>query len=405
MTQKEIDERVANGQLEVLQKFHRTLAIREKPMMCAKRGRPTMEKKKMLDGYVPDAYDPTAVFGKEGASASPGRRVSQSSRGGGGLKFESADDGYIPENMNGYISGDLPVYSYPASEEGKVESKILMKAPKEEWSFQAGPTQPKLPKPEDGGGYQMMQQQNHNISLSSPFSNQPRLPQLDGTFDDIPQLDGTNDQRPYTGQEPQYYQYGQPPQQYYPPNYNYMMPQYNNPQNPPPVYHPPHAPVAPQPPTLLDMSQGYGPGASSQNDSFNSADTSNHLNQSGDEASKIATSTEEELKAEEDIYFEETDCSEAFMNPEIGGVALALPHGSLCLEVAKNEVHATTALKYPNKKHPCRIGLVFYQHKNLHFPEHGVKETQRRQHLRDVRDYKAWLDGTFVPTSRKVQQH
>merc|ERR1719508_401947 len=58
----------------------------------------------------------------------------------------------------------------------------------------------------------------------------------------------------------------------------------------------------------------------------------------------------------------------------------------------------------PTKKHPCRIGLVFYQHKNLHFPEHGVKETQRRQHLRDIRDYKAWLDGTFVPTSRKVQQ-
>merc|ERR1719186_1790283 len=73
MTQKEIDERVDNGQLEVLQRFPRTLAIREKPMMCAKRSRPTME------------------------------------------------------NMKGYISGDLPVYSYPASEEGKVESKIPMK--------------------------------------------------------------------------------------------------------------------------------------------------------------------------------------------------------------------------------------------------------------------------------------
>ena len=68
---------------------------------------------------------------------------------------------------------------------------------------------------------------------------------------------------------------------------------------------------------------------------------------------------------------QETDCQEILSNPEIGGVALALPHGSLCLEVAKEELHATTALQQPDRRHPNRIGCIFYQHRNLHFPQHG----------------------------------
>lgn len=232
------------------------------------------------------------------------------------------------------------------------------------------------------------------------FSNQTRLPQVDGTCDDIPQLDGTNDQHPYSGHDQYYQQYApqQQQQQYYQ-NYNYM-PQYNHPPNPP-QYHPQHVQVAPQQPNLLNMSQSY-PNPTPSGDTTDNSEK--EIKSEATEPTDESSPSESNVKIDGDIYFEETDCSEAFSNPEIGGIALALPHGSLCLEAAKYELHATTALKYPNKKHPCRIGLVFYQHKNLHFPEHGLAETKRRQHLRDVRDYKAWLDGTFVPTSRKVQQ-
>jgi len=103
------------------------------------------------------------------------------------------------------------------------------------------------------------------------------------------------------------------------------------------------------------------------------------------------------------IHIRKSDCLEAFQDPAIGGVALALPHGSILIECAKAELHATTALMEPNRVRPHRIGLVFYQHKNLHHPSHGAEEFQRKRAIREFRDYVQWLKGNYVPTEAKLR--
>ena len=91
-----------------------------------------------------------------------------------------------------------------------------------------------------------------------------------------------------------------------------------------------------------------------------------------------------------------------FKDDSVGGLAVALTHGSVMLECAKLELHATTALKEPDRFNPTRIGLVFYQHRRLTYANHGKQEWDRRSYNLDFQRYERGCKGEEMLTEKRV---
>ena len=157
------------------------------------------------------------------------------------------------------------------------------------------------------------------------------------------------------------------------------------------------------------VSTSHSPGFSSIDDSGRKLGTSKKPTPDvADEDSSLTTKAAQEVPIlnsdENQIIYQEVDNREVFgaTRLDIGGLAIALEHGSVIIECARHELHATTALKHPDRFNPTRIGLVFYQHRRLNLEHHGFFASKMKSEQKMDKDFRNYLTGSFVPTERQL---
>lgn len=122
------------------------------------------------------------------------------------------------------------------------------------------------------------------------------------------------------------------------------------------------------------------------NENTNSATTPSPVsapNETSNPASTASSSNSNKIEPIGEIS-DFSENIEAFQDPQMGGVAIALNHGSVMIECAKHEMHSTTSLKNPNRHEPTRMTLIFYQHRNLNRHHHGIDEWEEKMRVKKI---------------------